>query len=116
MTYKELLKLPDWQKKRLEILDRDKWTCQICKETGRPLHVHHKWYESKRMPWDYPGEVYLTLCDLCHDGGVTGEDKKQLLYDINQILEKLSDLELQEISINLYGKYVYPIEVYDGSK
>ena len=30
MNYSEQLKSPKWQKKRLEIMQRDKFTCQLC--------------------------------------------------------------------------------------
>jgi 5-methylcytosine-specific restriction endonuclease McrA len=32
-TYSELLKSPKWQKKRLEIMSRDKFTCKKCGDT-----------------------------------------------------------------------------------
>lgn len=66
MTYAEKLKDPRWQKKRLEILERDNFTCQDCWSDEKTLHVHHLWYESKKDPWDYENEAYLTLCAECH--------------------------------------------------
>lgn len=66
-TYAEKLKSPKWQKKRLEILSRDKFTCQKCKDTETTLHVHHKKYIKGKEPWDYPNEILTTLCDSCHE-------------------------------------------------
>lgn len=57
---------PRWQKKRLEILARDNFTCQKCWSTTETLHVHHRYYISKREPWDYPAFAYQTLCKKCH--------------------------------------------------
>ena len=44
MEYAEKLKDPRWQKKRLEILERDAWVCQKCFDTKSTLHVHHRIY------------------------------------------------------------------------
>ena len=40
-TYAEKLKSPLWQKKRLQVFDRDNWTCQKYKIRGGKLHPHH---------------------------------------------------------------------------
>lgn len=66
-NYSEILKDPQWQRKRLEVLERDKFTCQSCNDTKATLHVHHRYYISGRLPWEYPGFCYLTLCKTCHD-------------------------------------------------
>ena len=112
-TYKEKLLDPRWQKKRLFILERDNWTCQICKDTETSLHVHHRWYEKNRNPWDYPNEAFTTLCEKCHDGGILNLDKETLLKKINSILSKLTDIELNKHYVQLLGTYVYLIEEYD---
>lgn len=65
-TYGEKLKDPRWQKKRLEIMERDKFTCQTCGDSNSELHVHHRLYERGKDPWDYPDENYVTLCAYCH--------------------------------------------------
>jgi hypothetical protein len=64
--YSDKFKDPRWQKKRLEILERDKWTCQICFSTDSTLHVHHRFYEKGKDPWDYQENVLVTLCEGCH--------------------------------------------------
>ncbi len=66
MTYAEKLRDPRWQKKRLQILERDGWRCFSCKSTTKTLNVHHLIY-AKRDPWDYPDHCYQTLCDGCHE-------------------------------------------------
>lgn len=64
MTYAEKLKDPRWQRKRLEVLNRDKFTCQCCQATLIELHIHHKKYSGE--PWEAPSEDLITLCKHCH--------------------------------------------------
>jgi len=66
-SYTEKLKSPKWQKKRLEILQRDNFSCFNCGDTERTLHVHHESYTKGKEPWDYPDEYFRTLCDICHE-------------------------------------------------
>ena len=66
MTYSEKLKDPRWQKKRLEILERDGWACRHCGSSTTTLNVHHVVYHSKRNPWEYDQDELMALCDLCH--------------------------------------------------
>jgi hypothetical protein len=65
-SYVEKFKDPQWQKKRLEMLDRDEWTCQMCGDKSSPLNVHHKWYKEGMNPWEYPDSCLVTLCEDCH--------------------------------------------------
>lgn len=69
MNYKEQLLHPLWQKKRLEIFERDKFTCQICLDTETTLHVHHIYYDKtyQTLAWEYPPHAYKTLCSDCHE-------------------------------------------------
>ena len=64
MTYKQLLRDPRWQKKRLHIFERDQWTCQRCGSTTRELQVHHLAYTG--APWEAPDHLLQTLCAPCH--------------------------------------------------
>lgn len=64
--YTEELKSPLWQKKRLEIMQRDNWTCQICKSTDIELNVHHSIYRKGLKPWEYENSDLITLCRDCH--------------------------------------------------
>lgn len=66
-SYAEKLKDPRWQKKRLEILSRDEWTCQKCQDKESTLHVHHRYYEKGCDPWDHDGHSLVTLCVNCHE-------------------------------------------------
>ena len=66
MSYSDLLKDPRWQKKRLEILNRDDFKCKCCGDEKSTLHVHHQFYLSNHKPWDYEDSILLTLCEECH--------------------------------------------------
>jgi hypothetical protein len=68
LDYREKLRLPQWQRKRLEIMQRDDFRCQKCKDGTTTLNVHHKSYEWGRDPWDYPDSNLATLCQPCHEG------------------------------------------------
>ena len=75
--YSDKLKDPRWQKKRLEVLNRDNWTCQMCGNTKETLHVHHKYYEKGCEIWDDENDGGLvTLCASCHTK--EGDTKKHL--------------------------------------
>ena len=74
-----MYKHPKWQKKRLEILDRDGFKCKLCGATENQLHVHHKYYDNAIKLWEYPGESLVTLCNECHK---TVHRKKKDLDDI----------------------------------
>lgn len=67
MTYSEKLKDPRWQKKRLEILNRDNWTCQLCGNTEAELQIHHKTYKKNKEPWECEDSNLITLCRYCHE-------------------------------------------------
>lgn len=63
--YQKILKDPRWQRKRLEIYQRDKFTCQLCQDIRTTLCVHHEAYNGN--PWDVPNDCLKTLCAHCHD-------------------------------------------------
>lgn len=64
MSYSEKLRDPRWQKKRLEILQRDNFTCTLCGDTSTPLNIHHLKYEGN--PWEVSSEFLKTVCEDCH--------------------------------------------------
>lgn len=76
-TYSEKLRDPRWQKKRLEILSRDEWTCQGCGDDKSTLHVHHRWYETGNEPWDYSNAALVTLCEECHETEEINKEKQK---------------------------------------
>jgi 5-methylcytosine-specific restriction endonuclease McrA len=80
--YYEKLKDPRWQKKRLEIMDRDEWKCRRCGEKTKTLNVHHVAYFKDHEPWDTPNGFLMTLCEQCH---------KNNKDDVIQIISKILD-------------------------
>lgn len=68
ISYKDQLKDPRWQRKRLEIFNRDKWSCQICSDTTENLQVHHKSYDNNKSAWEYGNDRLVTVCETCHEG------------------------------------------------
>ncbi len=69
-SYSSKLRDARWQRKRLEVMKRDNWTCRSCGASGDgvTLNVHHAYYESGRLPWDYEDESLVTWCEDCHAG------------------------------------------------
>lgn len=64
MAYKDLLLLPEWQRKRLEILQRDNFRCVFCTDSRSTLQVHHEAYMGN--PWDISSDKLKTVCCHCH--------------------------------------------------
>lgn len=107
MTYKEQLKHPKWQKKRLEIMNRDNFQCQCCMDKEDTLTVHHKKYIKGKKAWEYPDKLLITLCDDCHQSvhlwekndkcGVLEIIKTQLSFtDYWLINKRISDIILEQ--------------------
>lgn len=74
-SYAKLIKSPQWQKKRLEILERDGFKCVKCGCEDEALHVHHLYYKKETMPWDYPDDALITLCEKCHKAAHQNDNK-----------------------------------------
>lgn len=104
-SYYELLRDPRWQRKRLEIMGRDKFTCTDCGENDKQLHVHHLHYIRGREPWNYPDNLLITLCEECHKeyekhsrnigdtlieelaiAGMTAEDISDIIVSVHNIM------------------------------
>jgi hypothetical protein len=66
-SYSKKLRDPRWQKKRLEIFERDHFSCRVCGDTQSELHVHHTRYLKGREPWEHPDELMETRCSECHE-------------------------------------------------
>ena len=64
--YSELLRDPRWQRKRLEVLQRENFQCEMCDSRTTTLNVHHRYYVAHRLPWEYPDFCYQCLCEDCH--------------------------------------------------
>lgn len=80
-SYKEKLSDRRWQLKKTAILERDGWKCRAhgCKSDNTiQLHVHHLDYLGID-PWDYPDDMLITLCKVCHDKENGREDLERNL-------------------------------------
>lgn len=114
-TYSEKLRSPEWQKKRLEILNRDEFTCQLCSDSTTELHIHHKEYIRGNQPWEYEDSNFQTLCKHCHelveefkiDGETVFAASHYLSSDRSKILSVVAGLKFCELS-------VYVFKVKDG--
>lgn len=91
MTYFQKLKDPRWQKKRLEILQRDDFKCKNCNADDKELHVHHNYYTYGLELWEYDDECYDTLCYDCH------YKITEITKEIKEILKLSKSKRLAEI-------------------
>lgn len=107
-TYAELLRSPLWQKKRLEIFERDNYMCQYCGSTTKELHVHHKIYKKGAKPWEYDNDSLITLCHDCHESETNSKNELyQLFKDICSMNRQcgLSNQLLLSLLYRVYGEY-----------
>lgn len=81
--YAKLLEDRQWKEKRRKIILRDKF-CQMCGKNGI-LQVHHIAYLKGFLPWDYPDDFLITLCDRCH---------KKETQDNILLHEKIKEMQL----------------------
>jgi hypothetical protein len=116
-SYSEKLKDPRWQRKRLEIFQRDNFKCCLCGREDKTLHVHHKKYNGKD-PWDISSEFLMTLCENCHEKEHDQPDFVEKYDRMTPILKKLSILTDDELEIfvrkRLGQKYPEPEFLGDG--
>lgn len=81
VNYKDQYKHPKWQKKRLEILERDGFKCTKCGDKETTLHVHHIYYKKDNKVWEYPDDCLITLCADCHNDWHEAErENKDIVY------------------------------------
>jgi hypothetical protein len=112
ITYSEKLLDPRWQRKRLEILSRDNFTCQICQSTTKTLHVHHKKYEYGKDPWEVEDIFLITLCKDCHYNE-TKDFEENLKYLVEILRQNLSSSGLWSL-IHAFGNtpFNHPPDLY----
>ena len=85
MTYIEKLQDPRWQKKRLEVMNRDHWACLHCNKSENTLTVHHCRYNGE--PWEADDQLLITLCMDCHKTRQDAEsDAKLMVAQISSLM------------------------------
>ena len=101
-AYWELLRHPNWQRKRLEVMQRDNFLCQQCGSADKTLNVHHTYYTKGAMPWEYPIESLRTFCEECHSGyHATNEKLKKSLgllheFNLQQVLGFVTGILIED--------------------
>lgn len=75
---------PRWQKKRLEIMERDNFFCTSCGDSESTLNVHHCVpYKKDCLIWEYENNELTTLCEDCHkEISESIEYCKLIIYDM----------------------------------
>jgi len=96
----ELYKRPEWQEKRLEIMQRADFKCEECGSKDKTLHVHHGYYERGKKPWEYPSSSLRCLCERCH------EEYTCLMLSIRSWLADLNFLDLNRVHGYLIGMII----------
>lgn len=97
MTYAEQLRHPNWQRVRLQVLEKADFKCCICGNDEMTLHVHHKQYIKGRMAWEYDLSNFDALCEACHESTHKAKDS------INALLACIPSVRWQEVSDMLAG-------------
>ena len=100
--YSEKLQDPRWQKKRLEVFQRDDFRCTTCKNTTVSLQIHHLEYIGSIDPWEYPMDMLTTLCRDCH-----GREQQRPRYETDLItslkMNGFVALEVWHLATKLYN-------------
>lgn len=95
-SYADKLKDPRWQKRRLEIMQRDKFHCRRCGDGTTTLNVHHLIYDKGKSPWDYPDDLLVTLCGACH---ASAEDRTLKILKAHLSLTLIHPKVLQQVLV-----------------
>jgi hypothetical protein len=104
--YTKKLKDPRWQKKRLEVFNRDGFTCRACDSNEKTLHVHHLIYRPKVEPWEAPLHELVTLCEECHAWETSQEKNtnKCLIYALRTFPLFDHDLMALAAAFNVFAE------------
>ena len=77
---------PRWQKKRLQALEFYGFSCILCGEDEKTLHVHHKQYVPNKDVWDYSICQLDVLCAECH---LQSHDELEFLNEVIGLIPTL---------------------------
>ncbi len=105
MTYTEQLQHPNWQRKRLEVMEAAEFSCELCGDKENMLNVHHKRYVKGRMAWEYESSELQCLCRDCH---TKSHKNKDFLDGVVSQFPPESVPILTELLIGFGDEYVDP--------
>ena len=117
-NYKDYLKHPLWQRKRLLICDRDNWTCQKCNDSETELQVHHKHYRSGLKPWEYSDSELITLCANCHFEETLPQifDRYQIGKHIKKLSFSFGNCKGEDSKLELIIELIFRLSTLTGSQ
>lgn len=109
ISYSEQLKDPCWQKKRLEVMQRDGFRCQHCLSEDRELQIHHLVYHKGAKAWEYDNNELVTLCRRCHE--IETEENSET-YDyfktlVNQFKKSKLSLSVLNSILGQLSEFLY---------
>lgn len=113
MEWREQYKHPNWQRKRMEVLDVSGFKCQRCGDTETQIHVHHKRYVKGRMVWEYGIDELEVLCDTCHE---VSHAEKDAFQEFIAVLPSQAIPEILGLLIGYCEERPYPANATGGNK
>lgn len=93
---------PQWQKKRLEVMESAGFSCEKCGNTEKMLNVHHRFYRRGRKMYEYERSELVCLCEDCHK--TTHEYQDQM----RELLEQLDPSQIEQVVGYLKGLVIEP--------
>ena len=112
-NYSTKLKDPRWQKKRLQIMNRDKFKCKLCGDEETTLNVHHIEYTAEHI-WDEPKENLITLCEHCHSEVESIKKSDAFICEFKDIsIFKSNNWQSGSRIMNVYFLSHYLMRIYD---
>lgn len=99
IDYKEQQKDPRWAARSREIMERDNFTCQLCGKKHVKLNVHHIKYNKNLNYWEYPDELLLTVCEVCH-AKIHGKYNKIKAKPTDKLVIYFDVLKIKELTPN----------------
>lgn len=101
MTYSEQLRHPNWQRKRLEVMQKANFACETCGDKETTLNVHHRRYVKGRMAWEYLDSELSVLCEPCH---AIYHDERVLL---DRLLIENNNPDVQQLIVGIAAGYLF---------
>ena len=94
LSYHAQLQSPEWIERAMTLKKEADWRCELChKRQGEvKISVHHTFYVSGMMLWEYPRCLLMCLCDACH---VERQNLEQAIYiNVADVMRDKSNAEI----------------------